>query len=88
MTDLRDRIAAVLLPDLEYAAAYNPTTRSPEDHAAALADAVIAALGLREEWGALDEEDSGFLADSREELKPRSGETVKRRYVTEWENDE
>ena len=72
---LRDRIAAVLLPDLEYAAAYNPTTESPEDRASALADAVIAALGLREERRNFD-----TLFANRNEPQHR--------YVTEWENDE
>jgi len=46
MSDLRDRIAKVLLPDLEYAYSYNPGPQSPEDWANKLADAVIAALNL------------------------------------------
>ena len=46
MTDkLRDRIAAVLLPDLEYASAYNPG-EDPRVWSYRLADAVIAELGL------------------------------------------
>lgn len=53
-----------------------------------IADAVIAALGLREEWGALDEQDGGFLADTREELTVGRGETLKHRYITEWEPTE
>ena len=41
MTDkLRDRIAAVLLPDLEYASAYNPG-EDPRVWSYRLADAVI-----------------------------------------------
>jgi hypothetical protein len=39
-TNIRDRIAAVLLPDLEYASAYNPV-EDPEVWAHRLADAVI-----------------------------------------------
>ena len=59
MTDsLRDRIAAVLLPDLEYAAAYNPTGESPEAQAAALADAVIAELQPE-----LDRHNTGCVCD-------------------------
>jgi len=40
---LRERIANVLLPDLEYAAAYNPI-QDPQEQAYTLADAVIAEL--------------------------------------------
>jgi hypothetical protein len=43
MSDLRERIANVLLPDLEYAAAYNPI-QDPQEQAYTLADAVIAEL--------------------------------------------
>ena len=53
-----------------------------------LADAVIAKLGLRQEWGALDGEDDGTLADTREALKPWPGEAVKFRYITGWESAE
>ena len=52
------------------------------------ADAVIAELGLRPEWGALAHDDSGFLYDRREEVKPSPGETVKTRYITEWTDDD
>lgn len=46
-----------------------------------------AELGLRREWGALDDEDNGILADTREELlNPISGETIKFRYVTDWQD--
>ena len=70
---LRDRIAAVLLPDLEYAAAYNPG-EDPEVWAYRLADAVIEALRLHRN----DEEDEygGY--------KP----TGRYRYVTEWQADD
>jgi hypothetical protein len=43
MSDLRSRIANVLLPYLEYAAAYNPI-QDPQEQAYTLADAVIAVL--------------------------------------------
>lgn len=97
MTDsLRDRIAAAI-------SSHNMRLQSPKrgamwvcqcgtlspryaDH---LADAVIAALGLREEFGALDDQDGGVLADAREELLPLyPKETIKRRFITDWENDE
>ena len=42
---LRDRIAAALLPDLEYASAYNPV-EDPQVWADRLADAVIAELNI------------------------------------------
>lgn len=82
MSDLRSRIAAALemadktpLPFDDGPVGY--------DH---LADAVIRELQLRPEWGALDGEDNGTLADTREELKPWPGETVKCRYITGWAN--
>jgi hypothetical protein len=51
-----------------------------------VADAVIAALGLCEEFGALDDQDGGVLADAREELLPLyPKETIKRRFITDWE---
>lgn len=41
---------------------------------------------MKEEWGCLDETDSGVIADSREELPaPLPFEKIKRRMVTEWE---
>ena len=76
--NLRDRIAAVIteaIPD-------NGTTNF-----LAVADAVIRDLALREEWGSLDHEDCGIMADTREELRPSRGETIKHRYLTEWVAD-
>lgn len=55
--------------------------------AAFMADAVIRELGLREEFGALDADDSGALYDIRDEIKLCRGETIKRRYITDWEPD-
>lgn len=77
MSDLRDRIAAVI----------DKHTYGFPHQSYEVADAVIAALQLREEWGALDEEDNGFLADTRDELRPCPGETIKRRHITAWENN-
>ena len=78
---LRDQIAEVLLADWPA-----PVFSAGKQLAQAqkLADKVIAALGLRQEWGALAPDDSGFLYDRREEVKPWKDETVKTRYITEW----
>jgi hypothetical protein len=73
MSDLRTRIAAILSRELPGVSLTLP-----------LADVLIAELGLRREWGALDAHDEGVLADTREELKPWGAETVKTRYITGW----
>ena len=52
-----------------------------------LADSVIAGLGLREEWGALDKDFGGVLGDSRDEVTARPlhrSERVMRRFITDW----
>jgi hypothetical protein len=49
-----------------------------------LSEVIVRELGLRLEWGALDDEDSGVLADSREELKAWGNEKIKYRYITDW----
>ena len=93
--DLRDRIAAVLVDALTadtadqlLAICYGGGTRAQITvDCAPLADAVIEALGLRREWGALDAHDEGVLADTREELKPWGTETIKTRYITGWVPD-
>lgn len=79
MTDtLRDRLEKLIYQELD-------TPNQLDKH---LAQAIITNLGLREEWGSLNEDDGGFLADTREELKPWDGETIKKRYITDWEPDE
>lgn len=78
---LRTRIAAAIEAeqaawdggDRHYGAA------PPDD----LADAVIQALGLRIEYGALDHTDSGRLSDDND-LTPLPGEIMKTRYITDW----
>lgn len=53
------------------------------------ADAVIAELGLRVEFGWLDHEDSGMLYDSLDEARESthgSGETLRSRLVSDWED--
>lgn len=74
MSELRDRIAAVITEG-----------KVAGDGHGTIADAVIAELGLRREWGALDDEGNGTLADTREELVPVYGlETIKTRWITDW----
>ena len=60
----------------------------PPSVAKAHATDIIAKLGLKQEWGALDGEDNGFLADSRDELKPSPREAIKTRWITSWQDDE
>lgn len=76
--DLRTRIAAVIRREVPcHPPAADRITRE-----------VIRELGLRQEFGALDDTDSGALYDSRDEIRPLfRGETIKRRYVTDWEPD-
>jgi hypothetical protein len=76
---LRDRIAKVIADYLDGELNWG------DDLAPYLADAVIEALGLHIEWGALDEQDGGLIADSRDKLLPlHNRECIKSRYVTEW----
>ena len=78
MSELRDRIAAALkAADESWDEVSNPYLGQ--------ADALIEQLGLRPEWGALDSDFGGTLADSPEELKLYGGESIMRRYITEWE---
>ena len=96
MTDLRTRIAAILVDALASDAAdqllairYGGGTQAQLTvDCGPLAEAVIKALGLRREWGALDDNDEGVLADTREELKPWGAETVKGRWITDWQEAE
>ena len=74
---LRDRIAAVLLPSTQYC--QQSMTRPCDDcmrHAREKADAVIAALGLREE------RDGTYIYDIGGERHVQPSRT---RYVTGWE---
>jgi hypothetical protein len=45
---------------------------------------LIETLGLHDEWGSLEDDDSGVVSDTRDELKEWPGSTVKYRYVTDW----
>jgi hypothetical protein len=92
MTEIRTLIAAVLADTLAadtadqlLAIRYSSGTQMQfVVDCAPLADAVIDALGLRREWGALDDNDEGVLADARDELKPWGVETIKTRWITDW----
>ena len=79
MSDLRTRIAALL----ELLRPVSPK---------AAADAVIAELGLRPEWGICEsgEPEPGWLADERTDLPAyrRPGDVVMTRYITEWQADD
>jgi len=83
--------AAVLHSDLRtrIAAALQQADKEPQPFDKGvgyeyLADAVIDELGLRLEWGALDEDEGGCLFDCRDEVKVFPGDTVKQRLITEW----
>lgn len=62
-----------------------PSTNTPTQLSIDAANILITELNLRAEWGSLDENNDGILADTREELTPHKQETIKLRYVTEWE---
>jgi hypothetical protein len=92
MTDLRALIAAVLVDTLAadtvdqlLAIRYGGGTQAQLTvDCGPLADAVIEVLGLRREWGAIDDNDEGVLADTCDELTPWDSETVKTRWITDW----
>ena len=77
MIELRKRIEEIIYDALDYDDEDVTLSRH-------LSEVIVRELGLRPEWGALDDEDSGFLADSREELKVWGNETIKYRYITDW----
>lgn len=89
MSDLRARIADALLGDH----CVQGMTAPCDDcraHALRQADAVIAELGLRDEWGALDHDMGGVLADTREEITAQPlhhSERIMHRYITDWTAD-
>lgn len=87
--NLRDRIAAVLNRH-KTADVYDEWADCQCGHVGTrwddhVADAVIEALGLRREWGALDDNDEGALAEDRDDLRPWPSETIKCRWITDWE---
>ena len=76
---LRDRIAAAIA-----------RIRIQRDgDAYQMADAVIAALGLQQEWSVGDDDGGRVLwFDHEEPVTPRENEVVETRYVTGWTTDE
>jgi len=92
MSDLRALIAAILVDALAadtadqlLAIRYGGGTQAQLIiDCGPLADAVIDALGLRREWGALDDNDEGVLSDTRDDLTPWGVETIKTRWITDW----
>ena len=85
-SELHDRIAAIMWK--HRCAQCDHDFDDDQSWFTHLAGALITELGLHPEWGALDDENGGTLADTREELKAWPGETIKRRYITEWTEDE
>lgn len=81
MSDLTDRIAKVIC---------SMDALHAQEWAQDVAAAIVKELGLRDEWGILDHEYSGLLADTREELDTRyihHSEQIMHRYITEWTPD-
>jgi hypothetical protein len=85
-TPLRDRIATAIKEahsELNFSLA-----DTWDDKCLRLADALIGELGLRREWGALTDDDEGVLSDTRDDLKPWGTETIKTRWITDWQEAE
>jgi hypothetical protein len=63
-----------------------PNTSTPTQLSLDAANTLITELGIKAEWGSLDKNNDGILADTRDELTViGKEETIKLRYVTEWE---
>lgn len=85
MTRLRTYITT-LLDEIYFPA---KTTHLPSQLSVDAAETLISELEIKAEWGSLDENNDGILADTREELKViTKHETIKLRYVTEWEKQD
>jgi hypothetical protein len=52
------------------------------------ADSVINTLGLKLEWGKLDENEEGILADTKEKVMDSVGGKLMRRYVSSWKPED
>lgn len=81
MNELTDRIVKAMLTDKVSGSLHTYQLQL-------LAAAIVAELGLRDEWGALDGEFCGALYDSRTEVRVLNGEHLMHRYITEWSADE
>lgn len=83
--NLHTRIAAVLYARDGFTGPFSEAEEFIRRDCLNGADAVIAELGLRREWGALDDEDNGVLSDTRDQLLPmHKREILKSRYITDW----
>ena len=87
-SSLRDRIAAVLA-DAD-GMPWHEWSKAAQDGYQLRADAVIVELGLRQEWGCLDPNDDGVIADSRDQVAEDTcwGGVVKTRWITDWQPEE
>jgi hypothetical protein len=81
MTYFRNRVAEILDSVYFPGSGINSSQLSRD-----AAEALIQELKIRPEWGSLDENNDGILADTKEELSTvTKHETIKSRYITEWE---
>jgi hypothetical protein len=95
MTDnLRDRIAAVQRQHMWGTAqrCICGGHREPSTHPGHVADAVIAELGLRQEWAVADLDGDhvyvGTVEENADKYTVQPGDHKETRYVTEWEPNE
>jgi hypothetical protein len=86
VTDLRTIMAAVI--KRAHSELHFSLKETWDDECLRLADALIGELGLRREWGALTDDDEGVLSDTRDDLKPWGTETIKTRWITDWQEAE
>ena len=80
---LRDRITVAVARELLLQARAVGEYQTRDSYK--VADALIAALGLRQEWSVGDDDGGRVLwFDNEEPVTPREGEAVETRYVTDW----
>lgn len=90
MTDNRDQIADFLRDRI--AAAIEGIRIQRDGDSYKMADAVIEALGLRQEWAVADADGDhvyvGHLEENADKYTVQPGDHKEIRYVTEWATDE
>jgi len=85
ITDLRNALADELANHGERGAGcWCGGTEWGGDYDCHLADVVLNFLGLQQQWGKLDENEDGVLADTKEEVMDVVGGKLRCRYVTPW----